>query len=135
MDDDSRHPHHHHASTSHDRPAPASCRMIDFETADVLYDSILGYPAVVVHGEAPYAAMDVTLRPLTYIRQPEYWGYEVIGCLPEGEVVPEVTGRLVEVLPLPGASIGTQGIAIIGANRTRELEIDLSQAGHTHERS
>ena len=133
MDDDSRHPHHHHASTSLDRPAPAACEVIDFETADVLYDSILGYPAVIVHGEAPYAAMTVSLRPLTYIRQPEYWGYEVVGCLPEGGGVPEVTGPFVQVLPLPGASIGTKGIAIVGANRTQDLDIDMSQAGHTHE--
>lgn len=134
MDDDSRYVHHHqHASTSHDRPAPASCRVIDFETADVLYDSILGYPAVIVHGEAPYTAMTVSMRPLTYIRQPEYWGYEVVGCLPEGDGVPEVTGPFVQVLPLPGASLGTKGIAIIGANRSQELDIDMSQAGHSHE--
>jgi hypothetical protein len=27
--------------------------------------------------------MEIKLNPLVYIRQPEYWGIEVVGCLPE----------------------------------------------------
>ena len=119
--------------TSLDRPALPSCRLIDFDTVNVLYDSILGYPAVFVHGEKPYQAMTVELRSLFYVRPPEYWGYEVVGCLPDDAAVPDVTGPYVLVLPLPTAALGTKGIEIIGANRTQAIDIDMRKAGHAHD--
>jgi hypothetical protein len=133
VDDVSRPQHDDDGENSLSRPAPVSCQVIDFESADVVYDSILGYPAVIVHGVKPYQAMTVELWPLEYVRKPEYWGYEIVGCLPEGGGIPTVTGPYVLVLPLPGAAIGTEGVEIIGANTTQALDIDMGKAGHTHE--
>jgi hypothetical protein len=133
MDDVSQPQHDDAEVNSLGRPAPVSCQVIDFASADVLYDSILGYPAVVVHGEKPYQAMTVEARPLEYVRKPEYWGYEIVGCLPENGGIPTVTGPYVLVVPLPGAAIGTEGVEIIGASTTQALDIDMGKAGHTHD--
>lgn len=120
-------------ATSLARPAPTACQVIDFESAEVMYDSILGYPAVIVHGTKPYQAMTEALWSMFYVRQPEYWGYEVVGCLQDDAAVPDVTGPYVLILPLTDAALGTKGIEIIGANKTQVLDIDLSKAGHTHD--
>jgi hypothetical protein len=133
MDDASGVTHGDRDVASLARPAPTTCQVIDFDSADVLYDSILGYPAVIVHGTKPYQAMTEALWPLIYIRQPEYWGYEVVGCLPDDAAVPEVLGPYVLILPLTDAALGTKGIEIIGANKTQKIDIDMSKAGHTHD--
>jgi hypothetical protein len=41
-----------------------------------------------VGGTKPYANMSVDLSPLAYIRQPEYWGIEVVGRLRGGIPLP-----------------------------------------------
>ena len=66
-------------------PPPAeSCRLIDFERADAV--SLRIYPPpppmLVVAGQKPFANMRVSLNPLRYVSQPEYWGIEVVGCMP-----------------------------------------------------
>jgi hypothetical protein len=68
-----------HASP--DFPAAKSTGLIEFETAEVISQMIYPpRPVLVVTGTKPYPAMKVELVPLTYIRQPEYWGIEVIGA-------------------------------------------------------
>lgn len=104
-------------------PAPQSCRLMDFESAEVLAETPLGYPALFVHGEKPYEAMTVTLQPLFYVRQPEYWGIEIVGCLPSG-AFPDVTGSYVVILPLVGVT-GTRGIEIIGATGSKRIDVTL----------
>src|SRR4051812_18873598 len=55
-------------------PAAQSRRLIEFERADAISPMI--YPPrimLVVTGRKPWANMVVSLEPLTYIRQPEYW--------------------------------------------------------------
>lgn len=133
MDDASGATHDDRDRTSLARATPTSCRLIDFDSAKVLYDSILGYPAVIVHGTKPYEAMTEALWSMIYIQQPEYWGYEVVGCLPDDEVTARVEGPYVLVLPLPTAALGTKGVEIIGANKTQAIDIDVDQGGHTHD--
>lgn len=65
---------------------------------------------LIVRGKKPYLNMRVSLAPLTYVRQPEYWGIEVIGCVP-GIHIPTV-GTYEEFLPLDGIR-GTKGIEVI----------------------
>ncbi|MGH3687087.1 MAG: hypothetical protein ACRDRU_23110 [Pseudonocardiaceae bacterium] len=108
-------------------PAPQSCRVIDFEIAQVV--SLPTQPpkhVLVVSGEAPYAGMKISLEPLVYIRQPEYWGIEVVGCLTGGGAA--VLTPYVVHLNLEGR-IGTRGIAVIGANRSENINI----SGHSAE--
>jgi hypothetical protein len=64
--------------------------------------------------------MTVSLSPLVYIRQPEYWGIEVLGSLP-GLGLPAVAPYTVS-LPL-GGIIGTIGIEVIGANKKKQIAI------------
>lgn len=104
-------------------PSPQSCRLLDFESAEVLVETPLGYPSLFVHGEKPYQAMTVTLQTLYYVQQPEYWGFEVVGCLPSGPVT-DVTGKYVVILPLD-ETMGTKGIEIIGATGSKRIDVAL----------
>jgi Subtilisin inhibitor-like len=102
-------------------PTPQSCRVIDFNSAQVV--TLKTNPprhVLVVSGEKPYFNMEVSLVPLVYIRQPEYWGIEVVGCLPEVGL-PAVTPYTVR-LDLAG-TIGTCGIEVIGANRSEKIDV------------
>lgn len=102
-------------------PSPQSCRVIDFDSAQVI--TLRTQPpqhVLIVRGEAPYLNMNVFLSPLVYIQQPEYWGIEVVGCLPEVGL-PTVTPYVTR-LDLNG-TIGTCGIEVIGANRSEKIDI------------
>jgi hypothetical protein len=102
-------------------PTPQSCRVIDFDSAQVVTLEIQPPRHVlIVSGEKPYFNMEVSLSPLVYIRQPEYWGIEVVGCLPEVglPVIAPYTVRL----DLAG-TIGTRGIEVIGASRSEKIDV------------
>jgi hypothetical protein len=113
-------------SEEHDRafqalPTPQSYRVIDFDSAQVI--TLPAWPprhVLVVSGEKPYFNMEVSLSPLVYIRQPEYWGIEVVGHLPEVGL-PAVAPYVVR-LDLAG-TIGTIGIEVIGASRSEKIDI------------
>jgi hypothetical protein len=102
-------------------PTPQSCRVINFEAAQVIIlQSQPPHYVLVVKGQKSYFNMTVSLMPLVYIRQPEFWGIEVTGCLPELGV-PAVTPYVVS-LRLDGI-IGTRGIEVIGADRSEKIDI------------
>lgn len=102
-------------------PAPGSCRLIDFESVEILVlESFPPQYILVVAGTKPYLNMKVDLVPLVYIRQPEYWGIEVVGCLP-GIGLPATAPYSVSI-SLNGI-IGTVGIEVIGATRSEQREI------------
>ena len=108
-------------------PTPQSYRVIDFDSARVI--TLRTQPprhVLVVSGEKPYFNMEVSLSPLRYIRQPEYWGIEVVGRLPEIGL-PAVAPYVVHH-DLNGI-IGTRGIEVIGGNRSEKIDI----ASHTAE--
>jgi hypothetical protein len=102
-------------------PAPTSCRLIDFEKAEVVSGIVPGTYMLVVKGMKPYLNMQVNLLPLVYIKQPEYWGIEVTGCLPGGIGLP-ATAPYTAVLSLNG-TIGTKGIEVIGAKRSEKIAV------------
>jgi hypothetical protein len=111
-----------------DLPPAQSCRVIDFERADAV--SLMIYPPppprLVVAGQKPFANMEVSLNPLHYVQKPEYWGIEVVGCMPPiGQ--PAIVPYVVE-LDLTG-HIGTRGIEVIGANRTERIELAAATEG------
>lgn len=95
-----------------------SCRRVSFESHVILESEP---PMLVVRGEAPCANMEVSLQPLVYVRCPEYWGIEVVGCLPGG-VCATATKPYQVSISLAGI-IGSQGIEIIGSNRTEQVEL------------
>ena len=59
-------------------PPSSSCRIINFETAQVVPGFFPKTLFLIVTGVKPWVTMTVELRPLIYIKQPEYWGIEVV---------------------------------------------------------
>jgi hypothetical protein len=105
-----------------DLPAPGSTRLVDFE--DVEIRTLRSFPrqhVLVVSGTKPYMNMEVTLAALTYIRQPEYRGVEVVGRLPGGIGLPALAPYQVSI-PLAGVT-GTKGIEVIGATRSEQVAL------------
>jgi hypothetical protein len=102
-------------------PQPEACRLIDFEEVEVItLESFPPQYVLVVRGTKPYLNMEVSLRPRVYIRQPEYWGIEVVGCLP-GIGLPALAPYTVSIR-LAGF-VGTKGIEVIGATHSEEIDL------------
>jgi hypothetical protein len=108
-------------------PVAQSSRLVDFDTAHVITPMIEPpRPTLVVSGEKPFPDMRVELVPLFYVRRPEFWGIEVVGSLTQHPgPVPTLrrapTPYAVELV-LHGIT-GTQGIEVIGANRTEQIPL------------
>jgi hypothetical protein len=103
-------------------PRAASHRLIDFERAEVLtLESFQPQFLLRVAGTKPYANMRVELAPLVYVRQPEYWGIEVVGSLRGGVGLPAETPYDVSI-PLAGVT-GTAGVEVVGAKRSEKFEV------------
>jgi hypothetical protein len=103
-------------------PKPSSCRLVDFDQAQIV--TLRSFPPqhlLHVSGIKPYLNMQVDLVPLVYIQQPEYWGIEVVGCLPGGIGLP-ATAPYTAWINL-SAITGTEGIEVIGATRSERLEV------------
>ncbi len=106
-------------------PASQSVRLIDFEVVKVIRRGPRGY-FLIVSGTKPYLNMTVSLSPLVYVRQPEYWGIEVLGSLP-GVALPG-TAPYTVAISLNGI-LGTIGIEVIGARSTQKLSIRRVRGG------
>jgi hypothetical protein len=110
-------------------PKAGSYRLVDFEWAEVV--TLRSFPPqflLRVGGTKPYANMRVDLSPLVYIRQPEYWGIEVVGCLRGGILLPAEVPYEVS-LPLSGIT-GTRGVEVIGATRSEQIEVPSKELGN-----
>ena len=104
-------------------PQPSSYRLIDFDKnqTEVRPGIVSGTYILIVRGIKPYLNLQVNLVPLAYVRQPEYWGIEVTGCLPGGIGLP-ATEPYTATLSLNG-NIGTIGIEVIGATNSQKILI------------
>ncbi|MEU7857270.1 hypothetical protein [Nonomuraea sp. NPDC049141] len=101
-------------------PQAASVRLIDFEEARVVPGIVPKTFILIVSGTKPYLNMKVSLSPLVYIQQPEYWGIEVIGSM-NGIGLPATAPYTVS-LPLDGI-LGTRGIEVIGATNRKTFNV------------
>jgi hypothetical protein len=101
-------------------PATKSCRIINFDEAEVIPGFVNDTYFLIVSGEKIYANMDVKLIPLVYIVQPDYWGIEVVGCV--GQIVLPAVVPYHEVIGLQGIR-GKKGIEVIGANRKMKFDV------------
>ena len=109
-------------------PTAGSQRLIDFERAQVL--TLESFPpqfVLRVTGTKPFLNMEVHLEPLVFIRQPEFWGIEVVGRLPGGIGLPALAPYDVSI-PLNG-TIGTEGIEVIGASRSKRIRVPSAGLG------
>jgi hypothetical protein len=105
-------------------PPASAFRLIDFEYADIV--TLESFPpqfVLRVSGTKPIANMTVQLVPLVFIRQPESWGIEVVGFLPEIGL-PALAPYEVSLTITP--FLGTKGIEVIGASRVQRFDIDRS---------
>jgi hypothetical protein len=75
---------------------------------------------LVVAGKKPFLNMSVTLSPLVYVRQPDYWEIEVVGCT-SGIVLP-VVGAYAETLSLDSYR-GKKGIEVVWADGRQRIDI------------
>jgi hypothetical protein len=108
-------------------PTPESCRLLDFDRAQVITLRIFPPRHILtVSGTKPWLNMDVDLVPRQYIRRPEYYGIEVVGCL--GGIGLPVLAPYSVSLELEG-TIGTRGIEIIGATRSERIDIPRAHPG------
>ncbi len=103
------------------QPQSESCRLIDYESYKVIPGIVNNTFFLIVQGTKPCINMEVRLSPLFYVTCPEYWGIEVVGCLPGGICLP-ATGNYDEVIPLAGVT-GYKGIELIGASKKERIEV------------
>ena len=95
-------------------PQAESCRRIDFDSVEIRPGFVSGTNILIVTGTKPYKNMKVRLAPLVYIKRPEYWGIEVVGCL-HGIGLPATTSYTASI-QLKSIT-GTKGIEVIGATK------------------
>jgi hypothetical protein len=101
-------------------PPTTLSRLIDFTSAVVRPGFVTNTFILIVSGTKPWLTMKVELHPLIYIRQPEYWGIEVVGCL---------TGIGLPVEAPYDVSLdishvrGTRGIEVIGAHSRQQIKV------------
>jgi hypothetical protein len=101
-----------------------NCRLIPFDKAEA-YKSDTGQVTLVVTGVAATSGVKVDLVPLVYIRQPEYWGIQVIGCSPQISL-PVITPWAVKKDVT--ATVGTAGLEVIGSNQSVKITLAPSRS-------
>ena len=101
-------------------PQPSACRVIDFEEVEVVPGFIPKTFFLIVSGDKPMVSMKVDLVPLIYIKQPEYWGIEVVACQ-TGIGLPMVAPYHVS-LDISHL-LGTAGIEVIGATGRKQIKV------------
>jgi hypothetical protein len=105
-----------------------SCRVIPRTidgtkaTAEVVGGFVNNTFFLVVAGKKPYLNMKVTLSPVVYIQQPEYWEIEVVGCTP-GIILPTI-GVYHETLSLDSYR-GKKGIEVVWADDRCRIDLPL----------
>jgi hypothetical protein len=97
-----------------------SARRINFTQVKVVPGIVPNTWFLIVSGTKPYLNMQVHLSPLIYVRQPEYWGIEVIGTL-SGIGLPMIAPYHT-FISLEGI-MGTKGIEVLGATKTKKINI------------
>ena len=101
-------------------PHASTCRLIDFEKADVVPGFDPNTFFLIVAGTKPWVTMKVDLHPLIYVTRPDYWGIEVVGGQ-DGNGLPQVAPYhlALDITHL----LGTKGIEVIGASRKKRFNV------------
>ncbi|MDQ1294826.1 MAG: hypothetical protein QG608_2711 [Actinomycetota bacterium] len=112
--------------TGSDTAEIGQCRTLDFTTAEVTLlpsaEAVGARPRyrLTVKGMRPASNVRVELVPLTYVRQPDFWGIEVIGCT-SGIGLPALM-PYTALYDFTG-SMGTCGIEVIGTTRRQQFDL------------
>ena len=101
-------------------------RIIDFEHAELRKLPFQGGLYLWVRGSLPGTGFEARLAPRIYHDRPEFWGIEVAVIQapePANDVGAADTKLIFErSVPLTGIT-GVRGIAVIGANQVKRIEI------------
>ena len=106
-------------------------RIIDFETAELRQVPMQDSLYLWVSGNLPEGRFEARLAPRVYHDRPDYWGIEVAVVKAPEPANDRETGVPVRAdtslkfersVPLAGIT-GFRGIAVIGANRVKRIEI------------
>jgi len=103
--------------------APEQCQTIDFEKAAVTPLATTGTTVrnrLTVTGQKPAANVRVTLVPVVYIKQPDFWEITVTGCS-SGIGLPVLT-PYTATFDFTG-SLGRCGIEVAGATRRQQFDL------------
>ncbi|MDP9793588.1 hypothetical protein J2S43_002100 [Catenuloplanes nepalensis] len=104
-----------------DAPAASTSKLIDFDDASVIMLKTNPPQFILrVKGVKQWSNMKVDLVPLVYVRQPEYWGIEVVGTL-SGVGLPIETPYDVS-LNVTG-TLGTRGVEVVGATKRERIDV------------
>lgn len=101
-------------------PTPSTVRVIDFESAEVVPGFLPKTFFLIVTGTKPMLTMKVELVPLVYVRQPDYWGIEVIGS--QSGIGLPTTAPYHVALDISHV-LGTEGIEVIGAKHKKKIKV------------
>jgi hypothetical protein len=101
-------------------PQPTTCRVLDFDSAEVVPGFIPKTFFLIVTGTKPMLTMKVELVPLVYIKRPEFWGIEVVGC--QSGIGLPTTAPYHVALDISHL-IGTAGIEVIGASKRQKIKV------------
>src|SRR5882672_10304059 len=112
--------HQQDIDTLYKMPPSSSYRLIKFEKAVVVPGIIPKTFFLIVSGTKPWVTMQVSLHPLIYIVQPDYWGIEVIGCQ-SGIGLPQTAPYHV-ALDISHV-LGKHGIEVIGAGHSQKIKV------------
>lgn len=93
---------------------------VDFDQAEIVEEPNTETLFVVVSGYKPYANMSISLEPRVYTRQPEYWGIDVTGTIPDVGL-PQIAPYVV-TLPL-NEILGIKGIEVFGSHDSLKIEV------------
>jgi hypothetical protein len=107
-------------------------QLVDFESAEVISPMIYPpQPTLVVSGVKPHPEMEISLKPLVYVSQPQYQGIQVVGrpALPEGPYPAPAIAPVPYSVQLRLDDItGTEGVEVIGATCTERKEVAAAEA-------
>ena len=101
-------------------------RIIDFEVAELRKLPFQDNLYLWVRGKLPSAGYEAKLAPRVYQYRPDYWGIEVAVVTQRKAAndadIGEVSLEFERSVPLTGIT-GVRGIAVIGANQVKRIEI------------
>ncbi|MBT8226896.1 MAG: hypothetical protein HKP61_13205 [Dactylosporangium sp.] len=108
------------AAATPSRTSQGTCYLAMFDTAEVIPDAEERTLTLVVSGAKSATNVTIELVPIIYIRQPEYWGIQVLGCT-DGIGLPVLT-PYVATLDVTHY-VGTLGIEVVGAHNSVKIPL------------
>ncbi len=105
-------------------------QIIDFERAELRQVPSHDQFHLWVKGRLPTSGLELKLAPRVYFGRPDYWGIEVAAIASPGSVrenggAGDMNDEAFEFelsVPLAGIT-GTRGVAVIGANQVKRIDI------------